>query len=90
MLLSGLCWKKRNFIFTCLVYAFFPFQSAVQDVDFENELDLLYAVVTLPDPSSDADFQCNLYFIDETSGAIMKTVPLPTWEQVRPMTWWYW
>ena len=58
------------------------FQSAVQDVDFENELDLLYAVVTLPDASSANDFQCNLYFINENDGTILKTVPIPTWKQV--------
>ena len=52
-------------------------------MDFENELDLLYAVVTLPDPSTEENFQCNLYFIDESNGSILKKVPLPTWEQVR-------
>jgi len=54
----------------------------VQDVDFENELDLLYAVVTLPDETSECDFQCNLYFIDERDGSILKTVSIPTWKQV--------
>ena len=57
-------------------------QSAVQDVDYENETDLLYAVVTLQDPTSTTNMQCNLYFINEKNGAILKTVPLPTWKPV--------
>lgn len=61
----------------------------MQDVDYENETDLLYAVVTLPDSStkySDPIIRCNLYFIDEKSGKILKTVPLPTWEPVRMLS----
>ena len=57
------------------------FQSAVQDLDFENELDLLYAVVTLP--SSDGEGTCAwLYFIDDNNGHIIKAVSLPTWKPV--------
>ena len=51
-------------------------------MDYENETDLLYAVVTLPDPSSESGMQCSLYFIDEKKGSVLKTVPLPTWEPV--------
>ena len=51
-------------------------------MDYENETDLLYAVVTLPDSTSDDNMQSNLYFINERNGSVLKTVPLPTWEPV--------
>ena len=58
------------------------FQSAIQDVDYENELDLLYAVVTLRDPSRDENMEASLYFVNDKTGDIMKKVPLPTWRAV--------
>ena len=58
------------------------FQSAIQDVDYENELDLLYAVVTLRDPSRDENMEASLYFVNDKTGDILKKVPLPTWRAV--------
>ena len=55
-------------------------QSAVQDLDYENELELLYVVVTLPDGE---DTAASLCFIDDLTGRVTKTVPLPTWNHVR-------
>lgn len=57
-------------------------QSAIQDVDYENEVDLLYAVVTLPDRTSESNMQANLYFIDDKTGRLTKCVPIPTWRPV--------
>ncbi len=59
-------------------------QSAVQDVDYENELDLLYAVVTLPSrgEGSDDGTEAWLCFIDNTTGHVIKKVLLPTWKTV--------
>ena len=57
-------------------------QSAIQDVDYENELDLLYAVVTLRDPSRDENMEASLYFVNDKTGDILKKVPLPTWRAV--------
>ena len=55
-------------------------QSAVQDIDYENELDLLYSVITLPEGEQAKAYFC---FIDDTNGRITKTVALPTWNFVR-------
>ena len=55
-------------------------QSAVQDLDYENELELLYAVVTLPEGEETAASLC---FIDDLTGHVTKTIALPTWNHVR-------
>ena len=68
------------------MHFFVYIQSAIQDVDYENETDLLYVVVTLPDRETDSDMQCNIYFINEKDGSVLKTVPIPTWEPVS-CTW---
>jgi hypothetical protein len=52
------------------------FTSAVQDVDFENELDLLHVVITIPEGEQTSAYFC---FIDDTTGSITKTIPLPSW-----------
>ena len=41
-------------------------QSAIQDVDYENEVELLYAVVTLPD--GDEGTLALLCFVDDKTG----------------------
>ena len=56
-------------------------QSAIQDVDYENEVELLYAVVTLPD--GDEGTLALLCFVDDKTGMVTKKVPLPTWKPVR-------
>ena len=57
-------------------------QSAIQDVDYENELDLLYAVVTLRDPSREGSMAASLFFVHDKTGDLLKKVPLPTWKPV--------
>ena len=57
-------------------------QSAIQDVDYENELDLLYAVVTLHDPSREGSMAASLFFVHDKTGDLLKKVPLPTWKPV--------
>eukprot|EP00731_Ephydatia_muelleri_P015127 Em0008g847a len=54
------------------------FSSAIQDVDYENEVDLLHAVITLPEGQDGT--KATLCFIDEPTGRVVKEVPLPTWE----------
>ncbi len=54
-------------------------QSAVQDLDYENEVHLLYAVITLPEGEGTKALVC---FINEAKGTIDKIVPLPTWDPV--------
>lgn len=54
------------------------FSSAIQDVDYENEIDLLHVVVTLPEGQDGT--QAKLCFIDEPTGKVVKEVLLPTWE----------
>ena len=56
-------------------------QSAVQDVDYENELDLLHAVVTLPSRDGDGT-EAWFCFLDDRTGEIIKKVSLPTWKTV--------
>ena len=58
-------------------------QSAIQDVDYENELDLRYAVVTLHDPSREGSMEASLFFVHDKTGDLLKKVPLPTWKPVR-------
>ena len=52
----------------------------MQDLDYENEVELLYAVVTLPTGSEDT--RALLCFMDDRTGRITKEVPLPTWKPV--------
>ena len=55
-------------------------QSAIQDVDYENEVDLLHVVITLPEGQDGT--RALLCFVDELTGKVVKEVPLPTWEPV--------
>ena len=48
-------------------------------MDHENELDLLYTVITLPEGEETVAQLC---FLDDNTGKITKTVPLPTWNPV--------
>ena len=68
---------------SCNYYVIFSLlQSAIQDVDYENELDLLYAVVTLRDPSCEGNMAASLFFVHDKTGDLLKKVPLPTWKPV--------
>ena len=71
-------WIQGTFVWAFLLN-FVILQSAVQDLDYENELDLLYVVVTLPEGEETRAF---LYFINDKTGAIEKTVPLTSWNAV--------
>lgn len=51
--------------------------SAIQDVDYENEVELLYVVVTVP--GGDEGTRALLCFIDDKTGVITKKIPIPTW-----------
>ena len=51
-------------------------------MDYENELELLYAVVTLSDPSREGNLEASLYFINDKTGDLLKKIPLPTWKAV--------
>ncbi|XP_019855873.1 PREDICTED: DDB1- and CUL4-associated factor 17-like isoform X1 [Amphimedon queenslandica] len=53
--------------------------SAVQDLDYENETNLLYAVITVPEGEQTIAFLC---FLDDKTGAVTKKVPLPTWSPI--------
>jgi len=52
----------------------------VQDIDYENELELLYAVVTQPGYNESVETQ--LHFIDDKTGLSTKIIPLPQWNEV--------
>lgn len=56
------------------------FVSAVQDLDYENELELLYAVVTVPQGDNTKAFLC---FLDDKDGQIDNVIPIPTWDPSR-------
>ena len=47
--------------------------------DFKNAVDLLYGIVTVPDPTFEEEDECSFDFIDETCGSILKSVSLSTW-----------
>jgi len=49
-------------------------------LDYENEVEMLYAVVTLPE--GDEGTLAQLCFVDDRTGRITKKVPLPTWKPV--------
>lgn len=53
----------------------------MQDLDYENEVELLYAVVTIPE--GEEGTKALLCFINEKMGSIEKIVPIPTWDPVR-------
>lgn len=53
----------------------------VQDIDYENELELLYAVVT--QPGADEEVEAHLHFIDDDTGLTKKLVSLPEWDEVN-------
>ena len=53
----------------------------MQDIDYENELELLYAVVTQPGAGETVEAQ--LHFIDDETGLTKKLVSLPQWDEVR-------
>ena len=52
----------------------------VQDIDYENELELLYAVVTRP--GADETVEAQLHFIDDDTGLTKKVISLPEWNDV--------
>jgi len=52
----------------------------VQDVDYENELELLYAVVT--HSGCNELVETKLHFIDDKTGSSTKIIPLPQWNDV--------
>lgn len=54
-------------------------KTAVQDLDYENELELLYAVVSV---SEGEQTRAQLCFLDDETGRVLKTIPIPTWKQV--------
>ena len=47
-------------------------------MDYENEVDLLQAVITLPE-EQDVN-KATLFFIDEPTERVVKEVPHPTWQ----------
>ena len=53
----------------------------MQDIDYENELELLYAVVTRP--GADEIVEAQLHFIDDETGLTKKLVSLPQWDEVN-------
>ena len=53
----------------------------MQDIDYENELELLYAVVTRPGAGETVEAQ--LHFVDDETGLTKKLVSLPQWDEVR-------
>ena len=55
----------------------------MQDLDYENELNLLYVIVTVPEGESAKALLC---MINEKKGTIDKIVPLPTWDAVGCFT----
>ena len=63
-------------------------QSAIQDVDYENEVELLYVVVTVP--GGDEGTRALLCFIDDKTGVITKKIPIPTWHPVSVHYIMYW
>ena len=54
-------------------------QTTVQDLDYENELELLYVVVSVCEGEQT---RVQLYFLDDETGEVLKEVPIPTWKQV--------
>ena len=52
----------------------------VQDIDYENELELLYAVVTKP--GAGETVEAHLHFIDDDTGSTKKLISLPEWDDV--------
>ena len=54
-------------------------QTTIQDLDYENELELLYAVVSVCEGEQT---RVQLCFLDDETGGVLKTVPIPTWKQV--------
>ena len=53
-------------------------QCLIHEVDYENELDLVYAVVT----NGGSPSSTFLVFFDDWTGNILKTFPLETWQEV--------
>ncbi len=62
----------------CKIY---KIQSAVQDMDYKNELDLLHAVVTLPSRDGNGT-EAWFCFLDDRTGEVIKKVYLPTWKTI--------
>ena len=52
----------------------------MQDTDYENELELLYAVVT--QPGHGESVETHLHFLDDKTGSSYKAIPLPEWNEV--------
>ncbi|XP_065920956.1 DDB1- and CUL4-associated factor 17-like isoform X2 [Dysidea avara] len=68
-------------------YANFDVEVIVQDTDYENELELLYAVVTQPGYNESVETQ--LHFIDDKTGSSTKIIPLPEWNENAANTVYY-
>ena len=61
------------------LYIYFP-QSSLQKVELEDEVDLVYAVVTLP---AGDDTSAYLFFLDDKTGKVLKKTEISTWKQVE-------
>ena len=48
-------------------------------MELEDEVDLVYALVTLP---AGDDTVAQLFFIEDKTGEILKRVEIPSWKQV--------
>lgn len=55
-------------------------QSSLQKVELEDEVDLVYAVVTLP---AGDDTSAYLFFLDDKTGNVLKKTEITTWKQVK-------
>ncbi|CAI8048148.1 DDB1- and CUL4-associated factor 17 [Geodia barretti] len=72
--LSGRVVKRRS-----TDGGFNDLSSSLHKVELEDEVDLVFAVVTLP--AGDDDVSAYLFFLDDKTGTILKTVEIPTWKQ---------
>ena len=55
-------------------------QSSLQKVELEDEVNLVYAVVTLP---AGDDTSAYLFFLDDKTGNVLKKTEMTTWKQVK-------
>ena len=53
----------------------------VQDIDYENEMELLYAVVT--QPGAGETVEAHMHFIDDDTGSTKRLVSLSEWNDVN-------
>ena len=65
----------------CTIDGALPFlQSSLQKVELEDEVDLVYAVVTLP---AGDDTSAYVFFLDDKTGNVLKKTEITTWKQVE-------